>query len=1153
MGTDSPTLVNDLDLFRLGLEQIDDRGFLLVDLHGQIVSWNIGATHLTGLSSDETVGRPLANLFAKSDQLTLLSYFANASRAASLPRRLTLTLLREPGQACSVEARLTPLRQGGTIVAFSAEIAPMATSALHSSSVNAATEQLVKVLQAHVKDVFFVLRLEGDRTYRFVDVNNAFLAVTGLTLDQVVNRLVNEVIPEPSLKLVLSKYEEAATRGCSVSWEEVTTFPSGVRSGEVTVTPVISAAGICTHLLGTVHDVTNARLDAERLRRGEDRLLAAQRMAKLGVWDADLKTQEVWWSDELYRLFGQTPETFHPTNANTIAQVPDEDQPVVRQAIQSLFMGAASCRFQHRVHRPDGATIWLDVEGRLERDGDGQPARMWGVSQDITEQRTAESDLRQSETRYRLLVQHARVVIWEANPETFDFTYVSEYCEELTGYPPAAWLEPGFWASHIHPEDAEHAINYCLSATREGQDHQFEYRLQHARGGYVWVEDVVKVVVENGRVVAVRGALIDRTARKAAEQALRESEARLRRLGDSLPGGAVYVLQRTSSGERNFLYVSQGLERILGVTPEEAMRDSNAVYGLIPADDVERMAAAECASMTNLTPFDCEFRERTRGGELRWLHCRSFPRRLVDGSTIWDGVVLDITERKRAEQRVREALNIFNAGRAVLVRWQKAFPYRMEAVTESIRQFGYSPEEFTSGQLNWIDIIFPDDFDRTHEELIDALGNQRSHLEQRYKIRTKSGEIRWIYDFTVPVFDSEGQVTHADGYLLDITDHWKAEEALRQREQRLEVALSAGGMGTWDWDIATGEILWSDTHFTLLGYPERFAPVNYEFFVARVHPDDLSAVEHAIASARESQARYHHEFRVIWPDGSLRWLAGFGRFTYDRAGHATRMYGVLTDITDRRRAAEELAQRQSELRHAARLQTMGQLVATYSHEVTQPLAAISNFASASLRLLEDPTELPTGLLGEFVTMIDQQSRRAGDILQRFRAFSRRSPAKPEVCDVNDLLRQSVALLQYELGRCGAELQWELCAAPAAVFGDKIQLEQVFVNLLLNARDAVAELPTARRRLTVRTRAAVADIVIEIEDQGEGVAPALLGRLFEPFVSLKPDGMGIGLSICRSIVEEHGGQISGGNNQTRGATFQVRLPSMIQTHLPENSV
>ncbi len=370
----------------------------------------------------------------------------------------------------------------------------------------------------------------------------------------------------------------------------------------------------------------------------------------------------------------------------------------------------------------------------------------------------------------------------------------------------------------------------------------------------------------------------------------------------------------------------------------------------------------------------------------------------------------------------------------------------------------------------------------------------------------------------------------------------RTEHQLRDREERLRLALEAARMGTWEWNPQINRLGASEQAGPLFGLPRGDFFHTIDNFYAAIHPDDREAVRAAITAAITDAADYKVEFRVASPDPPLRWLMSQGRVERDHGGRPTRMLAVLADITDRVRMEQEANHRLAELAHVVRLTTMGSLVSEIAHELNQPLYAISNFSQACLNRVRQPEPGVGAELTDWLEQIVVQSHRAGEIIRRVYSFVRKVPPQKRAADINRLARECATLLQVNLRHDDVKLDLKLAPRlpPAPV--DHIQVQQVLVNLLTNAIDAVRELPRDQRRITVETRQLESgEIEVAVRDRGPG-GPEPLDKLFEAFFTTKPEGMGMGLAISRSIVEAHGGRLTAVKNPDAGLTFRFTLPT-----------
>jgi PAS domain S-box-containing protein len=317
-----------------------------------------------------------------------------------------------------------------------------------------------------------------------------------------------------------------------------------------------------------------------------------------------------------------------------------------------------------------------------------------------------------------------------------------------------------------------------------------------------------------------------------------------------------------------------------------------------------------------------------------------------------------------------------------------------------------------------------------------------------------------------------------------------------------------------------------------------------DLWLAGIHPED----RHRVAESRSTSAEagdYCEEYRVVHADGTVRWLRESAVPLRDEQGAICMFGGTAEDITQSRQIAQELARQQSELLHVSRLSSVGQMIATLSHEVAQPMSAIGTFATVCAKHLQSkPAENWNRLenVKQCIAAITAENQRCRAILRRLRDYTRKTPQHRTACDMNAVLRESIDLILHELRRIDIKVCCELAPSMPLVSGDQTQLQQVIINLLTNARDAMLPVDPSRRVVVLRSRVEGDSVTIEVEDQGIGLPVEESGRIFEPFFTTKAEGMGIGLSVCKTILEDHGGEIHAFTNAYGGATFRILLPA-----------
>jgi C4-dicarboxylate-specific signal transduction histidine kinase len=362
-------------------------------------------------------------------------------------------------------------------------------------------------------------------------------------------------------------------------------------------------------------------------------------------------------------------------------------------------------------------------------------------------------------------------------------------------------------------------------------------------------------------------------------------------------------------------------------------------------------------------------------------------------------------------------------------------------------------------------------------------------------------------------------------------------EARRARDIIARIR-SLSHTGSWRWSVGSGEVASSAELLRIFAFDPTTQP-SYATFIERIHADDRPALEQMLSSAVRERRRFRHEYRIALPDGSVKHLQAVGQPAVKASGEIE-FVGTVMDITERIRAEEALRDAQMELARVARLTTMGELVASIAHEINQPLSAIATNGTASLRWLNrDKPDLDEARAA--TSQMVEDARRAGDVIRGLRALATKSGPQVTELDINDVIRDVLALTRSELQRHGVALRTDLSADVRQILGDRVQLQQVLLNLIMNGVDAMSAV-TDRPKMLMITSQSIEPMGmrVTVEDTGTGLDSATAARIFDPFFTTKPQGMGMGLRICQSIIRAHGGRLSAAPRRPHGAMFQFTV-------------
>jgi PAS domain S-box-containing protein len=716
--------------------------------------------------------------------------------------------------------------------------------------------------------------------------------------------------------------------------------------------------------------------------------------------------------------------------------------------------------------------------------------------------------------------------------------YGSEEIYRIWGFDPAQGVPSRkVVLQRIHPDDRDRLNAEVERALAEKKRYSAAYRIVLPDGTVKHLESIGQPVFStNGELVEVVATQIDVTERKRAEEALRESEAKIRRLVDSNIIG-IFVWDF----DGRILEANDEFLRMVSYDREDLVSGGIRWADLTPPDWRERNNARieQQKSSGRFEPFEKEF-TRKDGSRVPIL---------IGGATFEEGgsqgvaFVLDLTERKCAEEALREREAQLAEARRELRQMIDTIPIpvasyspeaRRDFVNAAWKQYTGLSDEAALG-TEWSVVAHPDHIAPGEKMWRDAfVTGEPWHTEER--VRRADGQYRWFAIDRVAARDDNGKIIKWYGTAYDIEDRKRAEDALRESEHKLRQIIDTIPAHVVRYQPDGAADFMNQTFSEFVG-----PGIGFDNLGSVVHPEDYPKRARDWDIHVAAAEPYDIEMRVRRADGVYRWHRSRRVPLRDANGAIVNWYGAGHDIDDEKRAEEAYREAQLELAHANRVATVGQLTASITHEVNQPITAAITYALAARRWLSaEPPNFHE--VDDALSLIVKEGNRAGEVVGRIRALIKKAPARKDAVAINDAILEVIALTRTEAANNSVSVRTQLAEGLPPVQGDRVQLLQVLLNLIINAIEAMRDVGEAERELLISTRREPDGVSVEVRDSGPGFAPADFERVFEAFYTTKPGGLGLGLSICRSIIEAQNGRLWASPNLPRGAIFGFIAPA-----------
>jgi PAS domain S-box-containing protein len=922
-------------------------------------------------------------------------------------------------------------------------------------------------------------------------------------------------------------------------------------------------------------EIDEAKKVEDRLRRSETWLAQAQRLSHTGTWVLDGTTRRfLYWSDESYRIWGFDPLQGLPSRDDMWERIHPDDRERVWGGVQKALREKRDFIAEFRLLLPDETVKYLETIAHHEFSPVGALLEVICTIVDVTGRKYAEQTLRESERKLRQLIESVPCHFWSMTPNG-EPTYVNQRLLDYFGLRFEDQNRDGVTEEFLHPDDVaetERALNHAFQT---GESFQRVHRLRRADGEYRWHRVRAEPQRDpEGKIVQWYGLSVDIDEHKRSEERLRVQHAVaqilaeaatieeptsriLRTIGEYLGWdvGALWRVDREAGALRcvelwhkasievpEFERISREFTFVPGLgLPGRVWSSLEPEYvpDVLSDENFPRASIAEREGLHAALGFPILF-----GGEvLGVIECFSGEikqpnQEVLDMLATIGSQIGQFTERKRAEQALRESEAKFRDFAETASDWfcEMGPDYKFTLLSENA--FGSGAADLI-GTACWDHALDLETEPEKWRLLQETVSSRKPFRDFVYRGLSSDGAPMYVRASGKPLFDDNGEFQGYRGTYTDVTEIMRTQEALRESERSARSAID-GMAGLIAIMTPNGELETVNRQvFEYFGRSLEWLK-NWGTNDA-VHPEDLPHVVEVFTRAVASGTPYHYDQRLRRFDGEYRWFDVRGLPIRDDSGRIARWYVLLTDIDDRTRALAQLEQMQSNFAHMNRVSMMGELAASLSHEILHPIATARNNARAGIRFLEmSPPNLDAAR--ESFGCVVRDADRAKDIAGRIRNQIKKAPSRKGLFDLNEAVSEVIAMVRSAIAKSGISVSTLLADGLAPVHGDRVQLQQVLVNLILNAVEAMSSVEDGTRELLIRAeQSQTGGTLVAVHDSGPGVDPVNPERVFEPFYTTKTSGIGMGLSICQTIIHGHGGRLWMCANEPRGTVFQFTLP------------
>jgi PAS domain S-box-containing protein len=1144
-----------------------DDAIISKTLEGDIVSWNRGAERLYGYQASEVLGKSIS-LLIPPERLEELQQITQRVMRGERVENLETVRLTKDGRQLYISLTLSPIHAEDGQIAGISTIGRDISERKRMERLLRESEKRYRTLVEMAPEAVIVHQ-DGN----FVYANCAALGIFGATeIGQLQQTSILDLVHPEDRQSVRGRIQQLL-EGEEIPLREYKLLRLNGQSISVEASSTLIDYHGRPSIQVIARDITE-RKRAEQERESMLRELAFERtrfetvvrQMPLGVMIAEAPTGRLIYDNEqsrvIFREEFRDVESFSDYSRWKLYRPDGAPLKIEECPLFSAMLGKTSAQEEIVIERGDGTRSFVSVNSVPIRNTSGEIVAALAAFSDITDKVTTARALADSEERLKLALDAAEMGSCDMDAGTGQGVWSRRHFL-LLGYPPpegdSGPATRDMWQSRIHPDDLEQTIQELKKARREHLLFRSEHRVSRAdNGALFWVNVLGRFICDpSGAVCRFIGVIFDVTARKDAEVALRQSEERFRLMADSVP-----QIAWTANPDGSIDYINAHFELYTGIDRDEQHTRASLphpeelIFAVVHPEDAEQTALAWRQAVATGEIYQQESRIRRVDGAYRWHLSRAIPVRDAGGQVVkWYGTATDINDLRQMQEQLRASETkfrwLFESNLIAIFFWKKD-----GSITEANQAYcdlvGYSPEECRGGNLSWLDVTPPEMFDRDFAAIEEISARGICKPYEKVFINSKDGRRVPVLTAVAKTADTQAE---GIGFVVDLTELKRTEEALKKSEETLKLAIETTELGVFDLDLRTGRMLLSDIGKEHYGLPPEAKPDLSDLLQA-MHPEDRDRIAQIVsdASRRGGPEEYRTEYRTIGvTDGKLRCLTMRARVTTDGGGEPLRLVGACLDITEivnaekalkdeiteRLRAVEELARQEQLLIRQGRLAAMGEMIGNIAHQWRQPLNTLGLIVQELPKFYERDM-FTKDYLDSSVARAMQVINYMSKTIDGFRNFF--GPDKEKVTfKAGEVVARTVSIVEAAFNEL--KLKIELSAdQEVTVYGCPNEFSQVVLNILVNAKDAILERQVTDPRVRLRLFSENGRSVLTISDNAGGIPGEILEKIFDPYFTTKaPDkGTGIGLFMSKTIIEKNMNGTLTVHNTEEGAEFRIEV-------------